>query len=135
MNKINKIIPQRKTFMNDNSTLFEVNPLDVNLAKIQMNLIKRCEREVPENGDFAPVVESFKSLDPTIDLSEIIVKCQYDKNNSGLKDVNRVLTANISMRNGKTKDISFFSGTKKELLEYLNEKDFFKTSKANCLQE
>lgn len=134
MDKIKKITSQEPIFMAKKKILFEVNPLDVNLARIQMNLSKRCEREVPENGDFATILESFKSLDPTINLSEIIISCKYDKNNPGIKNANRILSAKIFKQNGQIKDVQLFNGTKKELLEYLNTNEFFEICKFSCLE-
>lgn len=119
--------------MKNNNIGFEINPLDINLAKIQMNLAKRCEREVPENGDFAPVFESFKNQDPTINLSEIIITCKHNKNNPGTKNINRILLAKIAKKDNGIKNMQLFDGTKKELLEYLNTQEFFKTCKSGCL--
>ena len=42
---------------------FELNPLDISIAQMQMNLQKRLPLEVPEHGDFAPVVEKFVSCE------------------------------------------------------------------------
>ncbi|MBR5303905.1 MAG: hypothetical protein IKU37_03660 [Candidatus Gastranaerophilales bacterium] len=134
MDKKINFIPQGQIFMGNRKVSFEVNPLDINLAKIQMNLSERCEREVPENGDFATILERFKSLDPTIDLSEIIISCKYDKNNPGIKNVNRILSAKIFKQNGQIKDVQLFNGTKKELLEYLNTYEFFEICKLSCLE-
>ena len=51
----NKFIAEAK----DKVTSFELDPLDINLAKIQSNMTKRLEREMAEYGDFAPVVERY----------------------------------------------------------------------------
>ena len=56
---------------------FDVNPLDIGLAEIQMNLIKRLEREIPEHGAFATVVEKFESKNPMMDISTIEVACKF----------------------------------------------------------
>ena len=114
---------------------FEINPLDINLAKMEMNLIKRCEMEVPENGDFASVVESFKSLDPTLDLSNIVAECKYDKNNSGIKNSNRILQVKISKKNQNDTVLILFKGAKKDLLEYLSSKEFFANCKAASVEK
>jgi len=132
MDKINNNIPEQKN-MPENKINFEVNPLDVNIAKMQFNLLSRCEKEIPENGDFTPVIETFKSKSPRLDLSEIKIICHYDKQNPGIKDSNRILSANISKANKEDLNLELFSGTKAELLEYLKKQDFFKVCKLNAL--
>ena len=91
MNEINNNM-QGHSVMSDKKISFEVNPLDVNLAKIQYSLISRCEREVPENGDFAPVVEEYESKDPTKDLSNVKICCEFNRKNPGIKNSSRNLT-------------------------------------------
>ena len=44
---------------------FEVTPLDVNLAKIQMNLEKRTMQELPDSGNFGAIIEKFELFNPT----------------------------------------------------------------------
>ena len=60
-----------KNNYNNQKIKFEVNPLDVSLAEIQFNLLKRLEREMPEYGDFAPVIEKYESKDPTKNISTV----------------------------------------------------------------
>jgi hypothetical protein len=133
MNKVNSNNIQRLNKIPQNKIKFNINPLDINLAKIQHNLLSRCGLEVPENGDFAPVTETFKSLDPTIDLSEIKVICKYNKLDSDIKNTCRILCANISRIDKTEQYLELFKGTKKELLEYLNKKDFFAVIKNNAI--
>jgi len=135
MNKINNYNIQGQNKMPQKNVEFKINPLDINLAKIQYNLLSRCEMEVPENGDFAPIVEVFKSLDPTIDLSEIKVTCKYDINDSGIKNTNRILNAVIRKIGKEDNSIELFKGSKKELIEYLKKKDFFEVCKSNAIDD
>ena len=135
MNKIQNFNSHGQIKMENRNCSFEINPLDINLANIHMNLVNRCEREVPENGDFAPIIEKFKSLDPTRDLSEIKVICNFNKKNPGAKNTNRLLSAQIEKKDGSKKEIELFKGTKKELLEYLKTTEIFKTCKENCLDD
>lgn len=104
---------------------FEVNPLDVNIAKMQYNLLSRLEREMPENGDFAPVIEQYFSKDPTLNLSEIKVTCSNVKDKSA-KNTTRALEVLCSDKSG-SKEIKklLAKGSKKDILEYLNTTDFF----------
>lgn len=133
MYKIQNFNTNEQIIMNKKNNTFEVNPLDVNLAKIQMNLSSRCEREVPENGDFSPIIEIFRSSDPTRDLSEIKVICNFDKKNPGVKNTNRLLSTQIEKKDGSKKEIELFKGTKNELLDYLKTTEFFKICKENCI--
>ena len=96
---------------------FEINPLDINIAKIQFNLINKIK-----NDDIiSDIVEVFESKDPRLDLSEIKVICTKDF----------ILKAEFLYKNISAKSVNLFSGTKEQLLTYLSGKDFFDTCK-NC---
>ena len=110
---------------------FEAKPLDVNIAKMQYNLLLRCEKEVSDNGDFALIKESYNNSDSRVNLSKIEAFCKYDKDNSANENNNRILFAVISKPNSKDKIIELYKGNKKGLLEYLKKRDFFETCKSN----
>jgi len=113
---------------------FEVNPLDVNLAKIQFNLTKRLEREIPEHGDFAQVVERYISKDPTLNISTIEVLCKKS-NIESKKDMLRTLVLNISDKASiNTYSCELINGEKTEIIKAVNSKDFFETCKAIVLE-
>lgn len=108
---------------------FEINPLDVNIVRMQHNLLKRLEKEMPENGDFAPVFEEYQSKDPTLDLSEVRVVCKYVKDDSPKKDTRMVeiTCKDKSKCNERTKTL--IQGTKKDIMEYLKGAEYFNTCK------
>lgn len=54
---------------------FEVTPLDVNLAKIQMNLEKRTMQELPDSGNFGAIIEKFELFNPELLVSYVEVGC------------------------------------------------------------
>lgn len=114
--------------------VFEVNPLDVNLAKIQFNLTKRLEREIPEHGDFAQIVERYISKDPTLNISTIEVLCKKS-NIESKKDMLRTLVLNISDKaNINTYSCELLNGEKSEIIKAVNDKNFFETCKAIVLE-
>jgi len=115
--------------MSIGKTNFEINPLDINIAKIQQKLLSRLEREVPENGDFAPVFEEYKSKDPTLDLSTLKVICKYIKDNAPKKDTRALEIICTEKSNNNERARTLTQGTKKQILEYLNGSDYFNTCK------
>lgn len=95
------------------SLSFEVEPLDINIAKVQFNMIKNLNTD---NINF-PISESFENHDPTLKISEVKVVCK--------KEENYILDVEVS---DSKKDKKYFytlkSGTKEEITEYLNNKIF-----------
>lgn len=109
---------------------FEVNPLDINIARIQMDLLSRLEREVPENGDFAPVYEEYQSKSPILDLGSLKVVCKYVKDDSPKKETRSLEAIRTEKGNNKESSIVLKKGTKQEILEYLhNNVQYFNTCK------
>ena len=99
---------------------FEINPLDINLAKLQFELLKLAEGSAV--GEFSQV---FESKDPTIKFLKIDVKCKLGQN------VN--LTAEFYSKIGEKKELVLFSGSNEQFLEYLNSKEFFNICKTTAL--
>lgn len=118
---------------------FEVNPLDVNLAKIQFNLTKRLELEIPPHGDFAQVVESYISKDPTLKISAIEVICKKSNIDSPKQKL-RTLQLKVTDKTKNSYIYEIASGEKKDILEAINNTTFFETCKTlildinNCLR-
>ncbi len=109
---------------------FEVEPLDVNLAKLQFNLTKRVEREVYEHGDFAPLVEKFESKDPTLDISTIKVVIRKSDNDSPKKKL-RVIELHVNDKAGLNDYVyTLKEGEKKDIVEAVNKRAFFFTCKS-----
>ena len=131
MLKVKNNILLKKTNMENKKSSFEVNPLDVNIAKIQHSLINRLEREMPEDGDFAPVVERYISKDPTWDLSMVKVSCRHVKENgNSASKKQRCVEASCSNRAG-TCEISkiLATGNKKQIIDYVKDVQFFEQCK------
>ncbi len=75
MNEINSVNLNKIQFKG-NSNMQDDNLNEVeNFSKFAVeNLSKRAEREVPENGDFAPVVERFVNHNPEIYANELLLQ-------------------------------------------------------------
>lgn len=112
---------------------FETEPLDVNIAKIQYNLINRVEREIYENGDFAPVVEKWIPKDPTLNISAIEVVCKNSPKKTPKQKL-RVMELNIKDKSGlNTYTYILKEGEKKDIIEAVNKRAFFFTCKSVAL--
>lgn len=113
---------------------FEVSPLDVNLAKIQYNLIERLEREMAEYGDFAAVIEKFTSKNPKLRIGDIVVRCSHlPKAESKLE---RSLDLTIFDKHNPEKFIThnLAVGKKQAILDKVKQKEFFETCKSLVLE-
>ena len=116
---------------------FEINPLDVGIARIQFNLQKNLERLIPEHGDFSPIVEKFISKDPDIDISEIKVMCRFlnvDAPKKNLRNIELYITDKAGIN---TYRFIVAQGEKKDMLDAINNKHFFEVCKsvALCVDE
>ena len=111
-----------------NLSTFQVVPLDVNVAQMQINLQKRIEREVPENGNFSPILEKYDNNDQSLNISDINVICKSSSEN---RDEREILTEIVNRARTHKYSYVLFSGNKKQLLEYINSGDniFFETIK------
>lgn len=108
---------------------FEVAPLDVNLAKMQFNMTKRLEREVPEYGDFAPVTEIYNSKDWNLDVSQIKMICEHLKNNDN--KITRRLSLYISDKTALKEYLCpIIEGTKADIIKGVNDTKFFEVCKS-----
>jgi hypothetical protein len=94
---------------------FEINPLDINIAKIQFNLINKLNN----SNENSYIIETFENKDPRLDLAIIKIICTN----------NTVLKAEFSYKNNESHNIELFNGSKEKLLEYLQGKAFFDTCK------
>lgn len=125
LDKLNNFANNLKPYKNS----FEVNPLDVNLAKIQFNLTKRLEREIPEFGDFAPVVENYESKDPTLNISTVKVLCKK------FSDKVRSLELYVQDR-ARVNEYNYIisQGEKDQILKAVNGNNFFEECKSVVLK-
>lgn len=112
---------------------FELNPLDMNIAKMQFDLQKRAIREIPEHGDFAPVIEKYLSKDPTLNISQIEIFCKF-LNKDVPKKTQRTLEINVADKSGlNTYNYVLATGDKNEIIEALNKNNFLEICKSVAL--
>ena len=104
---------------------FQVNPLDINIAKIQFNLIKKFEAT---NVEF-PVKEEFESKDPTLNISNVIVTCEKISENN----INLDMTV-WDKNKEKEYKYTYKSGTQEQIDEAIKDKTFFMACKELVLK-
>ncbi len=91
------------------------------------SLANRAEREVPQNGDFAPVSERYVNHDPNIYANEMLLQVvplppslKNEPNYNKLRYLQAVVKSPIDQPASSI----LKCGTKKQILETLNEKNF-----------
>lgn len=133
---LNKVESATK-YITNKRVNFEINPLDVGIAKIQHNLQKNLERLIPEHGDFAPVVENYISKDPDIDISEIKVMCRFLNVNAPKKNKRNMELYVTDKARINTYRFVMAQGDKKDMLNVINSKQFFDVCKSvvMCVDE
>ena len=86
------------------------------ILNLQKKLFSRCEKEVPENGIFTPVIEKEKT-----ENAIYIIGCEYSKNQtSDKKDLRTLYFTDSETQKEKQ---TLIEGTIKEILEYLKNND------------
>jgi len=124
INNINKIEKFLKKDVIMKET-FEPNPLDISLEKMVMSLRKRCEREISEYGDFAPVVERYINKDSSIYAGNIYLKCYQPPKIIENYQKKRYLELVIETPSGvSNSSVALKGGSKKDILETLKNEDF-----------
>jgi len=125
---------EQDSFSSGNSEEFEVNPLDINIAKIQFNLKNRCDIEVPDMGIFNVVEEIYESKDPTLDLSNIRIIYKNKVKDASSKERYLVLVVQNSSKTVQKEKI-LIEGSKSEINNYINTTKFFRDIKHILLTE
>lgn len=105
---------------------FEIDPLDINLVKIQQEFQKKVE-QIPNYGNFTPLIGLYESKDPTRNISKIIITCK------NLEDeTNKLRTLELRINNKQNLDETIFTlakGNKQEIIDIINDKKFFEICK------
>ena len=128
---VNRLVTESKKF----NTSFEINPLDINLAKIQESFTERLEREMAEYGDFAPVVEKYESENPLREFSTIKISCNHDRDS--LSKTVRNLDLSVRAKAEPDKFPSAINeyvctirkGPKDDIINFVKDREFFETTK------
>lgn len=111
-------IPQRQT-----------NSFEDSIETLRTSMLSRCEREIPEYGNFSPVKENIKNKDEKIYAGNIALKCTASEDDP----TKRYLTyTQMNPQNGKGLTCLIGAGTKNEILEMLQDENFINDRKADC---
>ena len=106
---------------------FGIDPLDINLVKIQQEFQKKVE-QIPNYGNFTPLIGLYESKDPTRNISKIIITCK------NLEDeTNKLRTLELRINNKQNLDETIFTlakGNKQEIIDIINDKKFFEICKS-----
>lgn len=122
MNIQNNIyIPQNFTGMTvkkENKTVSMENALTKMIPQGNEVLIKKAEKEVPENGRFAPVVVTYKLPDSN---NKVRVKIEHDEKEY---QTQRRLSVGVHHENSDRLSSEYLKkGTKQEIITYLSEEN------------
>ena len=107
---------------------FKIDPLDINIAKIQFNLQKRLPAEISEADNYSTIIEKYVSKDPTLNIKSIEIKC----NKSDVKNSNTLEIIILNKNKNEYKCI-IAKGDKKNINSIIKEKDFFRLCKTIAL--
>lgn len=101
----------------------ETNSLEDNLTCLKKNMLQRCEYEIAEYGDFAPIKESISNKDEKIYAGNIGFLCEASESNP----TKRYLSFHqYNPQNKKGLSCLIAAGTKEEIINKLNDEDFVK---------
>lgn len=112
-------------------TSFKINPLDINLAKMQFNLIKKIESDSFFDEEFKLSVEKYQSKDPTLDISDVSIIL-----NKTLENKEEFILSIEILNKQKTKKEEFelFKGSRKNLISFIKSTSFFEKAKVLILK-
>ena len=94
---------------------------DNTLNNLKDNMIKRCEYEVPEYGDFSIIKETLPNNDSDVYSGNISLICEPSEDNPK----KRYLSYNqLNPQNRKGLSSLLVAGTKEDILDALNDDNF-----------
>lgn len=98
--------------------------------KMLKDITERAEREVPEYGDFAPVYENFKNINPKLDVDRYQLKIYKMPKAQVSDETERFLEAEVYTKAGTYRaSLLLGSGKKEDILKQLKSEEF--TEKLN----
>ena len=118
-----QIILNDKNFIDKVETIslvFEINPLDVNLAQIQLNFINKIENSNEKNVELSA---SYISENPLLNVSEIKIFTEEESFGKSLK-----LTL-LNKSQTRIYIYNIITGTQENLINFIRSKDFIRISK------
>lgn len=112
-----------------NSPKIPENSYENTIGILRDNMLERCEREIPEYGDFAPIKENLKNNNEKIYAGNIMLTCTPSKDNP----TKRYLTySQMNPQNGKGLTCLIGAGNKDEILAMLQDENFINDRKEDC---
>ena len=130
MTNINKNQNRIHIIQNTSRTDFQEKnkSIDDLLSTLQINMQNRCENEIPEYGDFAPIKEKIANEDKNVYAGNISLICEPSEDNPTKRYLNY---HQMNPQNGKGLMCQIASGTKEDILEALNDKNIVDILKQN----
>jgi len=104
---------------------FEINPLDINLAQIQLNFINKIKNITQESFDLS---EAYVSKNPLLNISEIKI---YTIKDGGKISLKLVVTDKLET---KAFIYNILTDTKENIIDFICSKDFVRINK-NVIKE
>lgn len=106
---------------------FELDPLDLSLAEVQMKLRKRLAAEMPEEGSFTPIVEEFEMHDPTRSISRIRIDCEPAEGD--MQERRLVMMVWDEEKDESPVSYLLAKGSSSEILSFLHSGEYLQTCK------
>lgn len=104
--------------MNKKEYSFDALPLDINIAKMQFNILRYVEKEILNEENFKSITESYKNKDARVGIDEIKISCKYSDTSTY-----EVIVAICAVSSKIHCEQKLFCGTKEELMKYLKDSD------------
>ena len=101
----------------DTKTSFQINPLDINIVKIQFNLIRKLEEE----NDI--ISESYSCTSPVLNVTELNIILE------SLSQKSAKLFAYAIGKENDSKEIVFIEDNKEQVIEYIKSTNLFEDCK------
>lgn len=121
----------REEFMKKPSDFkFSVNPLDVNLAKMQFSLLEKFRREVSSQTEGYSAKECYESKSPVLHVKEVILECLQSRNYSWEYSLWLTVTENGGERQ---EEYRLMKGSAQQMEAYLDSPAFMTVCKGYVL--
>ena len=127
------MVMTREEFMkNPQDFKFSVNPLDINLAKMQHSLLENFRREISAQTEGYTSKECFESKNPELHIKDVIIECIQSKNHSWEYS----LWLTVTDRDGyRLEEHRLTRGDRLQIEAYLNSTTFMTDCKGNVLYD
>ena len=126
-----ELLLNKKEFVNlYGRSQFELNPLDVNLVKIQQSFTQRIKSELFDNPESNTLSETYDSRNPEAHFSSVKVECH--RNGDRLWPYDIWLTV-CDVRHEREREVRVFAGDEQSITDFLNSNKFLSKCKDEVL--